>query len=392
MALLLATRLALLALLYFVTGGREISNDVALHMDMVRTPFFMLTGNDFPDLFPPLLPLLEAWLAYPLQKLVTDFLALRFTFIFYELALGFLFYRAIQILDFAKTRVWKCLWAFLLLPMGWMTSTIMAQDEVIAACFVLLPTMAMMAGWPLTALAIAGIGVVAGKIFLVLVLLVLLAISQAPSLRARLAAGFGPIFLVYVPVSFVRWLHDQPQPLLGLRPDPYFGTNFWILLKAHFGLNLEAAGAYSGLIAFAAALIPVWLVWKSRRISQPPIVLVMAVSCTLMLFLALFYNVLAEYFVMVFPLMILTAVTRWHAIACAAVAALPWAIRFFQNAASLMMADTSPGKLVVLQYYKMIFHSAPGPWLEGSEALFSVVMLAVAVLWTIRLKKMRALT
>jgi hypothetical protein len=386
------SRLALLALLWFITGGREISNDTSLHMEMVRSPFFMFTGNENPDLFPPLLPLMEAWLAYPLQTFLPDFLALRLTFIFYEVLLAAMFYRATDQLGFDMARKGWCLIAFLALPMGWMTSTVMAQDEVIASCLTLLPILVTIGGWPIAGLALASFGVLAGKIFITLVLLVLFVACREGSLTLRILAACGPLVLVYVPISVMRWMHRQPPPLLGLRPDPYFGTNFWILLKHYFGLNLEMAGPYSGVLALWAALIPVSMLWRAGRIPRPKVALIVAVNCTLMMFLALFFNVLAEYFMIVVPLLILTAAGIWDVAACAAVATMPWAIRFFQNAVSMHKANETPGKFVVLKYYQMIFRTSPEPWLVASEALFSVVMIGIAVMWCRRLRNLLLLT
>lgn len=381
----LASRLLLLALLYLVTGGHELSNDTVMHMSLVRWPLAQLVYGlpDYEQL-PPLQPLPEALIGYPLQLVVSDFLTLRLVMICYEVLLAAFLYMLLDRLGAGRVRKGLVLGAYLVLPMGWITSTVMAQDDPIGGAFVLAPLLLMAAGQPIAALVLCGIGVPVGKLFMGLELLTLLAFCRGRRLVVGTLAGFAPIVLVYGGMAVQRFTHGLPPPLLGFRPNPYFGTNFWILLRTYAGVDLHAVGPYSGLLALAGALVPALLVWRRRETLGAPDALAkmaVAVVVSMMIFFALFYHVNPEYFLLVTPLMLATSENATDAAYCTLVAVVPWAGKFFQNAQYMHAVNLSPGKVVALKYFQQIFHSSPEYWLVGTQVAFSLLMFVVSVRW-----------
>jgi heptosyltransferase III len=378
----LASRLALLALLDRITGGQELSNDTVMHMRLVRQPLAQFTYAlpDYEQL-PPLQPLLEAAIGWPLQRALPDFWTLRLVMIGYEVLLALLLDRLLGRLGAGAVRRGLVLGAYLALPMGWMTSTVMAQDDPIGGAMVLAALLLMADGRPVAALLLCGAGVVAGKLFLGLELLTLLAFCRGRRLLAGAAAGFAPILLVYGGMTAQRLAHGYPLPLLHFRPNPYFGTNFWLLLRSYAGVDLHAIGPASGVVALAAALAPALLVRRAPAAAGTPARMAAAVAASTLIFYSLFYHINPEYFLLATPPMLLTATGPADAVYCALVAALPWAGKFFQNAQYMHAVALSPGKLVALRYFQHIFGSSPEYWLAGTQALCSLLTLAASLRW-----------
>jgi hypothetical protein len=391
-AVLFASRCLILLALWLLTGGNELSNDTSMHMGMVRHPLSVLldTTPGYQQ-NPPLLPFLETIAGYPMQLLLPDFLTLRFVMIGYEAILGALFYLLLLDLGLSARNRNLCLAAYVLLPMGWMTSTVMAQDEAIAAAAMLLPLVLFNRGREVAAILTCGLGIIAAKLFMGLELLTLIAISEPRHRLRYVLIGFAPLVLVYGGMTLHHLLHGLPLPLLGFRPDPTYGANFWMLLRNYAGVDLRAVGPYSGILALAASLTPAAILLYRRRqartASPSALSVAIAVNTSLLIFFALFYHVNPEYFIMTMPLLLATARDRTDAAACILVATVPWAAKFFENAQFMAQADTHVGKFIALKYYSMIFHSSPGNWLSGSQLLFSVLIIAVSIRWCIRLAR-----
>src|SRR5262249_36645570 len=158
------------------------------------------------------LPFLETALAWPLQLFLPDFLSLRLTMIAYETFLGGVFYLLLATLGLTERQRRVCLAAYLLLPMGWMTSVVMAQDEVIAAVAFRLPLLLFLTGRQSAAIVLCGIGVIAAKIFIGLELLVLIALADRRRLVWHVVIGFAPIVAVYGLMSLHSLVHGLPLP------------------------------------------------------------------------------------------------------------------------------------------------------------------------------------
>jgi hypothetical protein len=379
----LASRILLLAVLRIATGGQELSNDTAMHMGMIRHPMSVLLSTGYSQ-NPPLLPFIETLLGYPLQLFLSDFLTLRLVMIAYETVLAVLFYRLLNALALSEARRGFCFGAFLLLPMGWMTSVVMAQDEVIAAAAFLVPLLLFVSGRQRAALFACGVGVVAAKLFIGLELLTLAALGGRRRLLQYLLLGLAPIGITYGAMTLHCLLHGLPPPLLGFRPDPTYGTNFWILLRVYAGIDLRAVGPYSGLLALAASLAPAAMLLRSRRardlgLDDRPILISVAANTSLLIFFSLFYHINAEYYVMTMPLLLAASRDATDVLTSALVSVVPWAGKLFQNAQFLAHADVNSGKMLALKYYALIFRSSPEYWLMACQIVFSILTVFISV-------------
>lgn len=391
---LAGSRLALLIALRLITHGHELANDVSMHMDMVRSPLSVILYT-IPayEQHPPFLPFLEAVIAYPLQRFTSDFLAIRCLMISYEIALGYIFYRLLQILSFSKLKRASCIVAFICLPTGWMTTTVMGQDDSIAACAFLLPLLFYVKDRKRIALLLAGIGVIAAKLFVILELINLIPLTRFQKKPRKLGQiikpaliGFSPIIAVYGIIAISRLKHAQPLPLLGFRPDPYFGTNFWMVLQRQAGINLHKVSALSGFIALLAATIPSVLLTLRRggKVSHRDIIL--CTGCGTLLFFSLFYHVEPEYFTIVMPVLLLGAETVTDAVSLSLIAFVVWAGKFFQNASFHYKADLNSGKEVASHLFISVFHSSPLAWLTTDQLFFSLLTLYVGGVWINKLR------
>lgn len=387
LCILAATRFLLLALLWFMAHGHELSNDVAMHMGMVRSPLSVLLYT-IPayEQHPPFLPVLETVIAYPLQLFLPDFIAIRLLMISYEIALGYIFFRTIRPLSFGDVRKGLCLAAFIALPTGWMTSTVMAQDDSIAACAFLLPLLCYITGRKRLGLFFSGVGVVAAKLFIVLELFSLIPLSKRRNLIADASIGLSPIVLVYGAMTVHRIYNSFPPPLLGFRPDPYFGTSFWMVLH-RFGLDLYKIGPYSGFAALLASTIPTVLLVLQPAAARNPRKIVIASGATLLIFFSIFYHVEPEYFTIIMPALILASDSIGDAISVTLLAILLWVGKFFQNASFLHRANDNTGKYLALDLFQKFFHSSPLAWLTADQIVFSLLTFYLCIRWVMKLKK-----
>lgn len=190
------SRLLVLTGLMVATGGREISNDVAAHMDMVRHPLIVLFGGDYGQ-YPPLLPLFETVFAFPAQLFFSDMVALRLCMIAYEVILSVLFYLCMVRLNFSEERRAQSCLAFLIFPTGWIVSAVMSQDEVIAATLLMGAILLLSEGRRCASLALCSFGIGAGKIFLAIPLMVLCLATDAYANWQRAMAAFAPVAGIY---------------------------------------------------------------------------------------------------------------------------------------------------------------------------------------------------
>jgi hypothetical protein len=389
----LLSRLLLLSILSAITHGHELSNDVQMHMSLIRHPsavlLYTIPGY---EQHPPFLPFVETWLGYPLQLVLSDFFTLRLVMIGYEVGLACLFFNLLQRLEIRGMRRNLCLVAFILLPSGWMTSTIMGQDDSIAACAFILPILLYACRRRGAALFLSGIGVIAAKLFIALDIVVLLATCTRRTITRSVLLALGPIVLVYGAMSVHRLLHGYPLPLLGFRPNPYYGTNFWTVLQRTYGWDLHKLGILSGLLALAASTLPAPILLKAPPDHRSSYCVVLAAAASGLLFFSLFYHVEPEYFLIVVPLLIATSENWRDWLGTSLIAVVPWTAKFFQNAVYMANANINSGKFLALRVFRTLFHSAPVPWLTADQLLFSGISICVAILWCLKLRSTLRLT
>lgn len=380
--LVFCSRLLILLCIFALVRHHEFSNDVKMHMAMVRQPLGVLmdTTPQYQQ-HPPLLPLMEALPGYPLQSVLPDFLTLRLVMTAWETLLAVLFVRLLDVLGISGLRRFWCLVGFLLLPSEWLTSAVMAQDDPIAACGILLPLLFWIKGRRTLAALFSGIGFVAAKIFVMLELLCIIILSPRSARLRNAAWGFIPVLLIYIPMAVSQHIHGRPLPLVGFKPNPYYGTNFWMLLKRYAGLDLAQYGLLSGCIALVAAMLPPVLLLRRNARTDDAYNIIACVAASLMFFFLLFYHVEQEYIMLLIPPLLLTSVNRGDAVCTATISIVPWFGKFFQNAAFMDNARVNTGKLVILHMFEKTFHSSPEIWLSADQALFSLLALYVAWRW-----------
>ena len=385
---LAASRLILLALLFFVSGGQELSNDTRMHIAFIGSPLAVMSYQ-YPgyEQYPPFLPMLEAAIGYPLHFIFPNFITVRLVMIVFDVIAGGLFFLLLEKLGLEGLRKGLCLAGYLILPMGWITSVVMAQDDFIGAAAVLAPIILLLSGQLAVAFFLCGMGVLTAKLFLMLELATLLAFVPRKRLFSCAAAAFVPIALVYGALTIHRIVHGFPLPLLGFHPNPYFGTNFWMLLHAYGGVNLAKYGAYSGALALAAAMIPAYIILRkgiplTDRMSVP-----LGVCASIMLFFSFFYHVNPQYFMLIFPLVIATARNVEDALYCLLLSVIPWVGKLFQLATFRVGVEENAGKVVVLDAYARFIHFSPERWLAGAQVAFSLLTIFLSVRWCVRLAR-----
>ena len=363
-----------------------------MYMALIRHPLGIVSYA-FPgyEQLPPLQPLLEAVIGWPLQWcIVPNFFTLRLVMISYEAAAAAGFYWLVSDLIMSPPKRVLCLAGFLALPTGWMTSVVMAQDDPIGATFVLVALLLAIRGRLIGALLLCGTGVLAGKLFLGLEVIALLAFCRKSTFILGSLAAFGPILGGYGLLTIHRLANGFPLPLVGFRPDPYFGTNFWMLLAKYYHVDLGRMGPLSGVIALVASVVPVLIVRHRPLASNTRVAMVNTTLGTLILFFSFFYHVNPEYFMLVGPLMLLCAIDRVDVAACILVATLPWAGKLFQNATYLRGLDVSGGKLLAYRFCKSLFGNSPAMWLAATQAAFSLLTILVGARCCFRLLQFSA--
>lgn len=382
LALLLGSRLALLLIVGRLVGGDEYTDDAMIHLTLASEPLRLLLGRgDWLSQYPPLLPIFEALAIGPLQAILPRFYALRLAFIGYEVAAAACAVPLLRCAFPERRRRRVALAALALLPTGFMTSTIMAQDESIAAFFLMLVLLLVQAGRPRASLFCCGLGVVSAKIFLLLPLAALLLGLERPGLLRRALWGLGPVLSVYAIVAFFSLRLSEPLPLVGFHPNA-LGVNAWVLAIEHFGISAEQAHRWSAPLAGGAALA--LLAVLARRQSTAGALPLAAASASLLLVVfALFYHVHPEYFLLVLAPLLLARPSYPALAAIAAALTLPWAVNFF-HAILLYSGWGGPGgKAVFVALYRRFVPVAPGPLYQAS-LWCSTLAIAWLALWSVR--------
>lgn len=358
LGILALTRIGALVATALLVSGDEFTNDIPVHLGLIETPFDPLLGltdqlvgaREENAPYPPLLGLVEAVPAYPLQLVLPDFYAFRLTYIVYEvLAAGFFWLALRSIVADPRLRHRAAL-AFIVLPMGWVTSAVMAQDEVIAACWVALALWLVASGRHRGALVACGVGIVAGKIFLAVPLLALVVALPVGRLWTRAAIGIAPAVVVYGWVVVASSLRGRDAPLLDFTPTNEFGVNAWVLLTDYLNITDAAAKNVSNVLCALACIALVAL--YARRPGGFAVNRAIALSTAMLLWvLVLFYHVNPEYYAMLVPLL-LALFLSWSELALTtAVFVISWGINVLYGVKQVMAGEAAGGRRVFVDIY-----------------------------------------
>jgi hypothetical protein len=331
----LLTRLALLAVLGVGLSGEEFTEDVKLHMGFVREPFDLITGESRYTQFPPLIGFAEGIFAYPLQLFMSDFYAIRLTYIAFEVLTAIPFWIAARrLIPDERWRRWA-LAGYVVLPMGWITSVVMAQEEGLMTLFLLSALCLALDGRDRAAILVCAAGVGVAKIFLVFPLAALVLLLKRGSFISRAALAAAPVLLVYGGAAIVAKANGNDPPLSGFTPPNSFGVNVWTFLTEYADVGYATAKSLSTPLALAAGLLPLAIVLY-RRIDWPSMRLPLLWSAMLLWVLTLFYHVNPEYYAYVIPLFLLFFRTRIEIALLVILATVPWGV-------NLVFADAAKG-------------------------------------------------
>jgi hypothetical protein len=392
---LLLFRLLLLVMLGSFVEEREFTDDVDMLQEIARHPFKLLIGHSRYAQHPPLLGFAEAAFFAPVDVFANEFENYRITLILYELLGAALLWFALSLYPEPVTRTTRLLLAsaYLLLPSQWMSSVVMAQDEIIAFVFILAVLACIAARRYSAALLVAGFGVAAGKIFIILLLFPLLALSPSPKLWKRLLIGATPVALAYL-VQFVgafTWVDHVP--LASFHPAAPFSISFWTWLTPLLGLSVPHTLRISGTLGLTASvvltLVAIYL-WEdvnlknassSQRLTENIATLFYAV---LAWFFAFFYHVNPEYLALLSACVLLMRPGLAFLLAHATLCTLAWLVNFAYGIdKSLSSTKALHGKAKFVRLYQEYSPLDPHTVYELALAVSVALLIGLAVWSTV---------
>lgn len=299
LALFIIFRIFLIGFEYRVTGGSEFAMD-KWNFTLGLEPFSVLTFENDKSGYsqPPLYPLAIAPFAIPLNAICGDFLAPRITYTILEL-IAFL----IMILFLAKSYFLKNSNKFYILlilcfsPLGFMTGSVMKQEEAIVMVF----TAAVLLAWRLGSVRLMAIltflGIITAKILFGVVFLALLMLDK--NKRQVILWGLIPSVLFLTIYSIIGFIITGTIPFIDFSPETVkFCSTIYSLLLKYTSVSAPAMKWPSLLLTSAGAAI-IWFYKKDSSYNDFP--LLMTISfCVLYLF---FYHVNTEYHIFFLPLL-----------------------------------------------------------------------------------------
>ena len=240
-ALVLVTRVLIALFFYQMVGASEFSEDVRIQRMMLADPFAPFLGRASAlSAYPPLLSPVVSLFAAPLRLLFGPFLAFRFALVIWETLTALLLWAGLRRLGVPPGERRLALIAWITLPTVWITTAIMAQDEIIAALFAAGMLYFLAHDRPIPALVTAGFAVVTAKLFFILPAAALVVAWRGDRFWRRALAAFIPVLLIYGWVVAAAILNGGDLPLVGYRP-PTLGVSFWIILHEQIALDVDIA-------------------------------------------------------------------------------------------------------------------------------------------------------
>jgi hypothetical protein len=400
MAVTLVTRLGLLAAMYGLTRGRELSDDSQMLWGLLREPWAMLSGASWQhSQHPPFLGAMLAIAVAPWRGWLPDMVALRLGLITWELVgVGFLvaaLQRTVRTSGHltpisSPTDRWL-VWLPAMLPMGWMCSVVMAQDECVAVAWLALVLWLLAHQRWHAALWAAGGGVLAGKVFLALLAGSAVLLVPAGALWSRALRAGAPVLLVYAGLVLSARLHGAQPPLVGFHPSAEFGINAWVW-AAQAGMSGEACRTWSALLTAPLLVLPVWGVWRAKYWTRPlpeRSVVHEVAGLTLALWAWLFvafYHVNPEYVALLLPCLLLVLPVYWpltqrlQALTLVGIlGVVPWMINFFFGLKVFDRRATTSGKAAFARIYDSMTSLPPALGHELAVLLCTLTLLWLAI-------------
>jgi hypothetical protein len=202
---------------------------------LVRNPL-VLWGNyrdaGFSDLFgsfPPLLPLLFGLLVWPWTLVLPDFWAIRLGVLSWSLVTLWLLHDELSRTESRPVRLHRlALWTYALLPSVWGAIALIPQEEVyVSIAALLLYRAARVGAWQWVPILLV-LTALAGKYFL-LILILPLALASPTPIRNLFVFGGVSVATLAAYVVYHELAHGL-MPILSHRVDPSAGVSVWALL------------------------------------------------------------------------------------------------------------------------------------------------------------------
>ena len=378
LVILVAARIACLIAFHQFTAGAEPTDDVLHHYSMMRNPLQILLATSVEnEQFPPLLPLVESVFALPFMMFFEPTIAARLAYITMESVAFAMVWPLLGAVWPTHVRRWLC-GAWIVAPLAWMTSVVMAQEEMVSAIAFSSICLLVLRRRLLAAILICSLGVVAAKIFFLVPLLALVAGPRCASFRTlfvRVLVAATPVAVVYAITTYFRLQAGQGLPLAGFSPPAVLSVTFWSEVDL-WALAPVQTIKYASLSASLLVGIMPLLIAKLRGGAEGLRLIRTATAMVLWVFL-MFYCTSPEYYMLVLPGLYLILRPSLSIAVVTCMLTLGWAINFFHG---VMHASTgNQAKDLFVRLYYSIFTVDPATMHAVTVATFAVLCIALAV-------------
>jgi len=377
---LAAVRIGMMLAMGWLTGGRHFTDDWEQQLGFLDDPFQILLvheGKGAPY-YPPLQPLLTWLLATPFSGWLPTFYTIRCFSIVGELAAWPLLWALIAHAVAAPRMQRLLALTYVLMPIGWVTTSVFAQEETLSLLFLSAVLLLAWTGRLRGAILLAGIAAVSAKIYF---LIPLLALVMAPPLRparklaGRIALAAAPIVVVYGIVTVRLWITGKSSALMQFTPHGVHSTSIWVLIRAWLGLSLETTKSVSMMTGLLAGLLPL-AVAKLRNVRCEGITLVRIVTAMMLFVYMWFYHCDPEYYLIVAPFALLSLPPAGAIAAVVGGFSLPFAINLFYAVERARHVQVVAGKTVFVNLYDRFI-----PFDPALLHTLSVLALCAVSLW-----------
>jgi hypothetical protein len=257
-------------LVFKLSGGREIADDVRCLARFARDPF-VLWGDyraaglsDRWGSFPPLMPLAFGSLVYPWLRIAGDFWGFRLGILSWSIVVLFALYGVLRKEHrVSAKRMNAVLILFALLPSVLGAIAFIPQEEIYVSLFCIALYVAAKANrWRLVFLLLV-LSAFAGKYFL-LVLAVPLAFQSRSPVKSLLWWGIPCVVLLGAYVWYHKMLFGL-TPIMSYVLDPGSSISLWALIwNLGFTLDPENVQRLSLILSGAAVFVFCFAGWKRR--------------------------------------------------------------------------------------------------------------------------------
>jgi len=275
---LVVLSMALSFLVYRLSGGREIADDVRVLVRFAREPFVLWGNYGAAGLsgtwgsFPPLLPLVFGALVRPWLMGVPDFWGFRLGILTWSAVVLFALYFVLRReKGVSRGRKHFVLIVFALLPSVLGAISWIPQEEIYVSLYCLALYAAAAKGrWTLV-FALLVLSTFAGKYFL-LVLAVPLALQSRSCVRNLALWGGTSLVLLAAYVSYHKVIHGL-TPILSHTIEPGWAVSIWALI---WNLGFTSDPRTIEVLSLGSIAVAVFAFCIAGRRSRIPLVFLMA--------------------------------------------------------------------------------------------------------------------